>query len=234
MKHIIKQETKNTGNSFFWAPGNDRCHHGSGMDREMQGKESRAISGPVACWSWTVKGFIKVDRQAVFTGNNNVSEPCCGSVPARRPGGPSCMLASGDPEGRLAYSESVHVRLSILITTDGLDVVLGAMNKGVGVFAGCRQASSCHHDFTVSATPATWFRIIVLGQEVFVPGVVLSQGRWGQTQTQHEDQHQGTQAHHHVFQQRLLLRAKGGVVAQIRLKGEGLFSLTGHQVSSVT
>lgn len=86
------------------------------------------------------------------------------------------------------------------------------MNKGVGVFAGCGQASSLHHAFTVSVIPALWFGVIVLGQEVFVPGVILSQGWRGQTQTQHEDQQQGTLAHHHLFQQGLLPRAKGGVV----------------------
>lgn len=59
-----------------------------------------------------------------------------GSVPAGRPGGgPSYILASGDLERRRAYSESFSVRLSILIFTDGLDV-LGAINKGVDVFAG--------------------------------------------------------------------------------------------------
>lgn len=85
------------------------------------------------------------------------------------------------------------------------------MNKGFGVFAGCGQASSLHHAFTVSVILAPGFGIIVLGQEVFVPGVILSQGRWGQPQSQHEDQGQGAQAHHHLFQQRLLPRAKGGV-----------------------
>lgn len=199
---------------------------------EMQGKESRANSGPVACWLWTENGFIKVDRPAIFTANNNVSGPSRGSVPAGRMGGPSCMLASGDLKARFAYSESFFVRLSIVIT-DGLDVVLGVMNKGVDVFAGFRQASSRHHGVTVSVIPATWLGIIVLAQEVVVPVVILSQGRWDQTQTQHEDQHQGTQAHHHLFQQRLLLRAKGGVVEQIRLKGQGFFSLTGHQQSGI-
>lgn len=86
------------------------------------------------------------------------------------------------------------------------------MNKGVGVFAGCGQASSLHHAFTVSVIPAPWFGVIVLGQEVFVPGVILSPGWWGQTQSQHEDQQQRAQALHHLFQQRLLPRAKGGVV----------------------
>lgn len=51
--------------------------------------------------------------------------------------------SSGEPsllwrrlERRLAYSEILLIRLSILIFTDSLDVVTGAMNKGVGVFAG--------------------------------------------------------------------------------------------------
>lgn len=74
------------------------------------------------------------------------------------------------------------------------------MNKGIGVFAGCGQASSLHHDFTVFVIPAPWFGIIVLGQEASVPRVILSQGWWGQTQTQHVDQQQGAQAHHHLFQ----------------------------------
>lgn len=75
-------------------------------------------------------------RPAVFTGNNDVSEPPRGSVPARRPGGPSHVSASGDLEGRLAYSEVFPIRLSILILTDGPDAVAVAVNKCVGVFAG--------------------------------------------------------------------------------------------------
>lgn len=74
------------------------------------------------------------------------------------------------------------------------------MNKSVGVFAGCGQVSSHHHAFTVSVIPAPWIGIIVLGQELSVPGIILSQGWWGQTQTQHEDQQQGAQAHRHLFQ----------------------------------
>lgn len=75
-------------------------------------------------------------RQAIFTGNNDVSGPRRGSVPARRPGGPSHVSANGDLEGRHAYSEVSPIRLSILIPTDGLDAVLVAVNKCVGVFAG--------------------------------------------------------------------------------------------------
>ena len=47
---------------------------------------------------------------------------------------------------------------------------------------------------------------------------ILSQGQWCQTQSQHEDQKQGAQDHHHLFQQRLLPRAKGDVIeAQNRI-----------------
>lgn len=179
----------------------------TGMCRENQTKGNHS-----QLWSvdFLLKnGLIKMHRQAVFTGNNNVSGPWCGSVPARRPGGPSHVFASGDLERRLAYSEVFPIRLSILILTDVLDAALVAMNKCVGVFAGWGQVSSLHHGFTVSVIPAKWLGIIVLGQEVFVPGVVLRQGRRGHTQTQHEDQHQRTQAHDHLFQQRLLPRAKG-------------------------
>lgn len=45
------------------------------------------------------------------------------------------MLASGDLEGRLAYSEVFSVRASIR-STDGLDAALAAMDKGVDAFAG--------------------------------------------------------------------------------------------------
>lgn len=77
-----------------------------------------------------------MDRQALFTGNNNVSGPFCGSVPTGRPGGPSYELASSDLEMRFAYSEISFVRCSIFIFTDGLDVVTALMNKGVDIFAG--------------------------------------------------------------------------------------------------
>lgn len=145
----------------------------------------------------------------IFTGNSNDSVPSCGSVPAWRPGGPSSMLASGDLEGRLAYSE-IAVSFSILIFTDALDVIHAAMNKGVDVFAGIDQVSPPHHAFTVSVIPARWMAIIVLGQEVSVFAVTLSQGQWGQTQ--HEDEKQGSQEHHHLFQQKLLPRGKGDAV----------------------
>lgn len=72
----------------------------------------------------------------MFTGNNNDSVPFISSVTAGRLGGLSYMLASGDLERRLALSESFFVRHPILILTDVLDICLGAMNKGVGVFAG--------------------------------------------------------------------------------------------------
>ena len=77
-----------------------------------------------------------MDRQAMFTGNNNGSGSFISSVPAGRLGGLSYMLASGDLERRLALSESFSVKHPILIFTDGPDIFLGAMNKGVGVFAG--------------------------------------------------------------------------------------------------
>ena len=98
------------------------------------------------------------------------------------------MLAGGDLECRPAYSEIASIRLSIPIFTDGLDVFLVAMNKGVGVFARSGQASILHDVITVFVIPALWFGIIVLGQEVSVSVVILIQGQWGQTQTQHEDQ----------------------------------------------
>ena len=44
------------------------------------------------------------------------------------------MRASGDLESRIAYSKVYSIRPSIL-STDGLDVVLGVMNKGVDFFA---------------------------------------------------------------------------------------------------
>lgn len=181
----------------------------TGMCRENQRKGNHSQLWSVGCWFLMKNGLIKMHRRAVFTGNNNLSGPWCGSVPARRPGGPSHVFASGDLESRLAYSEVFPIRLSILILTDGLDAALGAVNKCVGVFAGWDQASSLHRDFTVSVIPAKRIGITVLGQEALVPVVILSKGRRGHTQTQHEDQHQGTQAHDHLFQQRLLPRAKG-------------------------
>ena len=45
------------------------------------------------------------------------------------------MCASGDLEGRIAYSEVFSVRASFL-STDGLDVILATMNKGVDILAG--------------------------------------------------------------------------------------------------
>jgi hypothetical protein len=45
------------------------------------------------------------------------------------------MLANGDLERRCAYSEVFSVRAS-LISTDGFDVILDAMNKSVGVSPG--------------------------------------------------------------------------------------------------
>lgn len=92
-------ENKRSKQLILWAPGCECCHHRSGVQRGMQGKESRASCG---LWLWTEKGLIKVDRQAMFTGNNNVSEPWGSSVPARRPRRPSYMPASGDLERRLA------------------------------------------------------------------------------------------------------------------------------------
>ena len=128
------------------------------------------------------------------------------------------MLAGGDLEFRLAYSEIASVRLSIPVVTDGLDVITVAMNKGVGIFARSDQVSIFHHAITVSVIPALWVGIVVLVQEVSVSVVILSQGQWGQTQTQHEDQKQRAQDHHHLFQQRLLPRAKGDVIgAQNRI-----------------
>ena len=128
------------------------------------------------------------------------------------------MLANGDLEFRLAYSEIASVRLSISVVTDGLDVILVAMNKGVAVFARSGQASIFHRVKTIFVIPALWFGIVVLGQEVSVSAVILSQGQWCQTQSQHEDQKQGAQDHHHLFQQRLLPRAKGDVIeAQNRI-----------------
>lgn len=183
-----------------------------------QGKKSRARSGLLAC---NDKGLIKVDRQAIFTGNSYGSEPCCGPVPTWRPVGPSLMLASGNLERRLASSEIV-VRLSILIITDGLDIIPRAMNKGVDLFAGSGQASLLHYAFTVSAIPALWFGIVVLGQEVCVPVFILSQAQRGQTQTQHEDQQQGDQQYHHLFQQRLLPRAKGEMVGALNSMAQGV------------
>lgn len=175
----------------------------------MQGKKSRA-SSRLLCWS--DKGLLQVGGPVIFTANSNDSVPFCGSVPAWRPGGPSFMLASGDLEGRLAYSEIAFTRFSIRIITDALDVILAAMNKGVDLFAGIGQVSPPHHAFTVSVIPALWLGIIVLGQEVSVSVVFLSQGQWGQTQTQHEDEKQGAQEHHHLFQQKLLPREKGDAV----------------------
>ena len=175
----------------------------------MQRRKSRASSGLVA---WSDKGLIQVDGQAIFTADNNDSGVFCGSIPAWRPGGTSFMLANGDLEFRLAYSEIASVRLSISVVTDGLDVILVAMNKGVAVFARSGQASIFHRVKTIFVIPALWFGIVVLGQEVYVSIVILSRGHWGQTQTQYEDQKQGAQDHDHLFQQRLLPRAKRDAV----------------------
>ena len=157
-----------------------------------------------------------MDGQALFTADNDDSVVFGGFVMAWRPGGPSFMLANGNLEGRLAYSEIASVRFSILIFTDVLDVILVAMNKGVDVFARFGQVSFLHHHFTVFVIPALWTAIIVLGQEVFVSAVIFSQGQWGQTQSQHEEQKQGAQDLHHLFQQRLLPRAKGDAVGHGR------------------
>lgn len=156
-----------------------------------------------------------MDRQAIFTGNNNASGPSGGSVPAWRPGIPSSMPAVGDLELRGAYSEVISIGLSIF-SADSLDAVLAAMNKSVDVLAGRGQASLPHGAFTVSVVTATWIGIIVLSKELFIPGVILSQSWWGHNQTQHEDQQQGPQTHCHLFQQRFLPRTKssnGGVMA---------------------
>lgn len=154
-----------------------------------------------------------MDGPALFTADNDDSVGFGGFVIAWRPGGPSFMLANGNLEGRLAYSEIASVRFPILIFTDVLDVILVAMNKGVDAFAGFGQVSSLHHRFTVFVIPALWATIIVLGQEVSVSAVILSQSQWGQTQSQHEDPKQGAQDHHHLFQQGLLPRTKGDVIA---------------------
>ena len=89
---------------------------------------------PGACCLWTDKRLIEVDRPAIFTGNNNISEIFKGVVLAWRPGRPSFVRASGDLESRIAYSKVYSIRPSIL-STDGLEVVLGVMNKGVDFFA---------------------------------------------------------------------------------------------------
>ena len=102
-----------------------------------------------------------MDGQALFTADNDDSVVFGGFVMAWRPGGPSFMLANGNLEGRLAYSEIASVRFSILIFTDVLDVILVAMNKGVGVFAGCSHVLSLHHGITVSVIVACWVRIPV-------------------------------------------------------------------------
>lgn len=181
----------------------------------MLRRKSRTSSGLLV---WRDKGLIKVDGPALFTADNDDSVVFGGFVMAWRPGGPSFMLANGDLEGRLAYSEIASVRFSILIFTDVLDVILVAMNKGVDAFAGFGQVSFLHHRFTVFVIPALWTTIIVLNQEVSVSAVILSQGQWCQTQSQHEDQKQGAQDHDHLFQQRLLPRAKGDVIkAQNRI-----------------
>ena len=70
------------------------------------------------------------------------------------------MLAGGDLEFRLAYSEIASVRLSIPVVTDGLDVITFAMNKGVGVFARSGQVSlfpSCYYSICHSG-PLGWHR----------------------------------------------------------------------------
>lgn len=64
--------------------------------------KERGAEPAVACWLWTEKGLIKMDRQAIFTGNSNVSEAWCSSVPAGRSRGPSYVPARGDLERRLA------------------------------------------------------------------------------------------------------------------------------------
>lgn len=40
----------------------------------------------------------------------------------------------------------------------------------------------------IMAIVATWIGIIVLGHKVSLPAIILSQGQWGLTQTQYEDQ----------------------------------------------
>ena len=67
-------------------------------------KKKRDRPVPGACRLQTDKRLIEMIREAILTGNNNISEPCRGSVQAWRSGRPSCVLASGDLEARIAYS----------------------------------------------------------------------------------------------------------------------------------
>lgn len=97
----------------------------------------------------------------MLTANNNDSLSAEGSILAWRLGGPSFVLADGDQESRLASSKTFVVRFSIPSITDGPDVTTVAMNKGVGVFAGCSHVLSLHHGITVSVIVACWVRIPV-------------------------------------------------------------------------
>lgn len=148
------------------------------------------------------------------------------------------MLADGDLELRDAYSEVISVGVSVC-SADSLDAVRAAVDKGVEVLAGRGQASLPHYAVTVSVVTALWLGVIVLSQEFFVPGVILSQSWWGHNQTQHEDQQQGAQTHCHLFQQRFLPRTKSsngrghGTTFQFRLKGWRRFSVIGHYKSVV-
>lgn len=68
----------------------------------------------------------------------------------------SSVLASSDLERELAYSEICPIRLSILIFTDSLDVVTGAMNKGVGVFAESSLVSSSWYHSICHSGHVAW------------------------------------------------------------------------------
>ena len=98
------------------------------------------------------------------------------------------MIASGDLEGRIAYSKVCSIRASLL-STDGLDGFLGVMDKGVGFFAfqGFLDSFLHHTQITVSVIPACWLGIIVLSQEFYVPGVILSQSGRDHNQSKHKD-----------------------------------------------
>lgn len=91
MKYILKQKRKGQ-QLIFWIPSNECCCNVRGKCYE--GRQSQLWTT-----AWRDKGLIKVDRQALFTADNDDSVVFGGFVMAWRPGGPSFMLANGNLEG---------------------------------------------------------------------------------------------------------------------------------------
>ena len=154
IKHIVKQKTKDQ-QLIFWIPSNECCYSMRGKCKEKRAEPALGYClGRIKDSSkWVGKSFSQPITMtlyplvALYLHGGRGDPPLCLQV----------------VEGRVAYSEIASVRFSILIFTDGLDVILVAMNRGVDIFAGVDRVSAPHHAFTVSVIPALWFGIRVLG-----------------------------------------------------------------------